>query len=109
MQNPHPSPYFLGEVYGKCRVCFPQLLHSPQNTGLGIVIHSKSEAGNWSLGNLFIYSNGMTFYFGSFGFLMSDHFKTVDLQLKKQKTKNKWLMKVKVDANYGSCFTLISY
>lgn len=54
MQNPHPSPYFLGEVYGKFRACFPQLLHSPQNTGLGIVIHSKSEAGNWSLGNLFI-------------------------------------------------------
>lgn len=70
MQNPHPSPYFLGEVYGKCRVCFPQLLHSPQNTGLGIVIHSKSEAGNWSLGSLFINLNGMTCSFGSFGFLM---------------------------------------
>lgn len=42
--------------------------------GLGIVIHSKSEAGNWSLGNLFIYSNDMTFYFGSFGFLMSVQF-----------------------------------
>lgn len=74
MQNPHPSPYFLGEVYGKCRVCFPQLLHSPQNTGLGIVIHSKSEAGNWSLGSLFINLNGMTFSFGSFGFLMSVQF-----------------------------------
>lgn len=61
MQSPHPSPYFLGEVYGKCGVCYPQLMNSPQNTGLGIVIHSKSEAGNWSLGNLFINLNGITF------------------------------------------------
>lgn len=44
-----------GSIYGKCRVCFPQLLHSPQNTGLGIVIHSKSEAGNWSLNWEFVY------------------------------------------------------
>lgn len=87
MQNPHPSPYFLGEVYGKCRVCFPQLLHSPQNTGLGIVIHSKSEAGNWSLGNLLIYSNGMTFYFGSFGFLMSVQFQNSGFPIKNKNKK----------------------
>lgn len=35
------------------------------------------------------------------------NFKTVDFQ-SKTKTKNKWLMKVKVDANYGSCLTLIN-
>lgn len=109
MQNPHPSPYFLGEVCGKFRVCFPQLLHSPQNTGLGIVIHSKSEAGNWSLGNLFIYSNGMTFYFGSFGFFDECSILKQWICNKKKTPKNKWLMKVKVDANYGSCLTLIKY
>lgn len=87
MQNPHPSPYFLGEVCGKCRVCFPQLLHSPQNTGLGIVIHSKSEAGNWSLGSLFINLNGMTFSFGSFGFLMSVQFQNSGFPIKNKNKK----------------------
>lgn len=109
MQNPHPSPYFLGEVYGKCRVCFPQLLHSPQNTGLGIVIHLKSEAGNWSLGNLFIY------IFKWYDLLFRIFWIFDECSILKQricnlkKPKNKWLMKVKADANYGSCLTLISY
>lgn len=108
MQNPHPSLYFLGEVYGKCRVCFPQLLHSPQNTGLGIVIHSKSEAGNWSLNWEFVYKFKWYDLFFRIFWIFDECSILKQWISNKKQTKNKWLMKVKVDANYGSCLTLIS-